>query len=292
MLNLFTPDDLLVFNDTRVSAVRLLGHKPSGGAVEALVLRRSGADNEYLALVRPGKRLRMGSTMVFDGGLTAEVVEELPGGERRLRFQCDGSVADRLAQAGLVPLPPYIHHRLADAERYQTVYGNTPGSAAAPTAGLHFDADLLAKLKSNGVGMAHVTLDVGIDTFRPVEAEDLHEHVMHGEVCRVPDGTVEAVENCRGRIIAVGTTATRTLESFATGKRCLASGEKSTNLFIRPGYELKIIDGMFTNFHLPRTTMLMMISALSSRNHVFAAYEEAKRENYRFLSFGDSMLIM
>lgn len=292
LVKLLSPDDLLVFNDTRVSAVRLLGKKPSGAAVEALVLRPSTIAGHYVGLVRPGKRLRVGAEIVFPEGLRATVVGEQGGGERVLRFSCDGSIVERLNAVGRVPLPPYIHQHLSNPERYQTVYSRSPGSAAAPTAGLHFDLELLDQLRERRVQMASVTLDVGIDTFRPVEAENLDEHVMHGEICRVPRETADAVNLCSGRVIAVGTTATRTLESFAVGKGQIEPGEKSTELFIRPGYEFNVISGMLTNFHLPRTTMLMMISALSSRAAIFAAYDAAIRERYRFLSFGDSMLII
>jgi S-adenosylmethionine:tRNA ribosyltransferase-isomerase len=199
---------------------------------------------------------------------------------------------EKLSTVGRVPLPPYIHRPLDDPGRYQTVYARTGGSAAAPTAGLHFSEPILEKLDQAGVKLARVTLDVGVDTFRPIQVEILEEHQMHGEVCRVPEETVRAVAECEGRVIAVGTTAVRTLESFATGPRQLEVGEKSTRLFIRPGFRFQIIDGMFTNFHMPRTSMLIMLAALASREPVMRAYREAVEEGYRFLSFGDSMLIL
>ncbi len=288
--NLLREGDLLVLNDTRVSALRLMGQKPTGAEVEALLLTEE-TPGTFVALMRPGKRLRTGATVQFED-LEATVTEELPQGQRRLVFTPHPELAKRLREIGTVPLPPYIHAALADAERYQTVVARAPGSAAAPTAALHFTSDLLETLKAQGVQVATVTLSVGIDTFRPVEVDDLSDHVMHGEVCEVTEETAEAVARCKGRIIAVGTTTTRTLETFAKGRRQLNAGRQTSKLFIRPGFEWQIVDGMFTNFHLPKTTMLMMLSALVGRERLLAAYEEAVEEEYRFLSFGDSMLVI
>ena len=282
--------DLLVLNDTRVTALRLQGRKATGAAVEALLLSEP-EPGVFVALMRPGKRLRVGARVEFEE-LRATVEAELPDGQRRLAFDPQPTISSRLREIGTVPLPPYIHAALADPERYQTVIARAPGSAAAPTAALHFTPALLDALRAEGVETATVTLSVGLDTFRPVEAEDLDAHAMHGEVCEVSPETVEAVARCRGRVIAVGTTSVRTLETFAEGPRRLASGRRTSRLFIRPGYEWKVVDGMFTNFHLPRTTMLIMLAALVGQARLFAAYEEAVREEYRFLSFGDSMLIL
>ena len=288
--SLLREGDLLVMNDTRVSALRLRGHKPTGAEVEALLLSEE-SPGTFVALMRPGKRLRTGARVLLDG-LTATVEAELPDGQRRLRFDPHPALSDRLREIGTVPLPPYIHAALADPERYQTVIARAPGSAAAPTAALHFTPALLGTLRGQGVEIATVTLSIGLDTFRPVESETLDDHRMHGEVCEVPPETAEAVGRCRGRVIAVGTTSVRTLETFAEGPRRLATGRRTSRLFVRPGYEWRIVDGMFTNFHLPKTTMLMMLSALVDRERLLAAYAEAIHEGYRFLSFGDSMLVL
>ncbi len=289
VVDILTPGDLLILNDTRVSALRLEGRKLTGGNVEALLL--SGGPTDYVALLRPGKRLKPGTRIEF-GDLQAEVMADLEDGMKALRFDFVDHLLDRLTAIGHTPLPPYIHAILKDSERYQTVYGAHPGSAAAPTAGLHFTEEILAALRTKGVNLGYVTLHVGIDTFRPVQVEDLEQHVMHGETCVVPEETAKLVSQCTGRIIAVGTTAVRTLESFAESSRKVRSGEMLSRLFIRPGYRFKVVDGMFTNFHLPKTTMMMMISALAGRDRVLAAYEAAVQEEYRFLSFGDSMLIL
>ncbi len=288
--SLLREGDLLVLNDTRVSAWRLRGHKPTGGEVEALLLSEESS-GVFTALVRPGKRLRTGARIVF-GDLEATVEAELDGGQLRLAFAPVPNLTERLREIGTVPLPPYIHAALADPERYQTVVAQKPGSAAAPTAALHFTPEILQTLRNQGVETATVTLSVGLDTFRPVESENLDAHVMHGEVCEVAEETAEAVARCRGRVVAVGTTSVRTLETFAEGPRRLATGRRTSKLFIRPGYRWQIVDGMFTNFHLPKTTMLMMLSALVGRERLLEAYAEAVREEYRFLSFGDSMLVI
>lgn len=288
--SLLREGDLLILNDTRVSALRLMGQKPTGAEIEALLLAEE-RPGTFIALMRPGRRLRKGARVLFED-LSATVEEELPDGRRRLTFDFHPELSDRLHQIGTVPLPPYIHAALDDPERYQTVIARTPGSAAAPTAALHFTPDLLDRIRAEGVQTATVTLNVGIDTFRPVESEVLDEHVMHGETCEVPAETAEAVARCRGRIVAVGTTSVRTVETFAQGPRRLSTGRRVSRLFIRPGYRWQIVDGMFTNFHLPRTTMLMMLSAMVGRERLLAAYDEAIQEGYRFLSFGDSMLVL
>lgn len=290
-MGLLEPGDLLVLNNTRVTAVRLYGQKPSGGQVEALLLGNGPSPGSFRALVKPGRRLKAGAEIEFEGGLSARVAEELSEGQRLLQFDLVDGLSVLLNSAGRAPLPPYIREPLSDKERYQTVYASAPGSAAAPTAGLHFTDAILEQIRAKGVQIAQVTLDVGLDTFRPVQVEDTDEHVMHGELCRVPQATVDAVRACSGRVIAVGTTATRTLESFAVGPRLLRAGEMDSRLFIEPGYEFQIVDAMFTNFHMPRTTMLLMVSALCSRDWLMAAYAQALKSDYRFLSFGDSMFV-
>ncbi|HVT12250.1 MAG TPA: tRNA preQ1(34) S-adenosylmethionine ribosyltransferase-isomerase QueA [Fimbriimonadaceae bacterium] len=290
VVEILRPGDLLVLNDTRVTALRLFGEKPSGGKVELLLLKEV-APGEYEALAKPGKRLQAGARIGFQSGLGAEVLEVLPEGRRRVRFGADPDLKAKLAETGLIPLPPYVKRAIDDPERYQTVYSQNAGSAAAPTAGLHFTREILAALEAKGVRIARVTLDVGLDTFRPITAEDPLEHAIHGETCHLPESTRQAVAETKGRIIAVGTTAVRTLETFATGPRQVEAGSRDTRLFITPGYRFQVVDGMFTNFHLPRTTMLLMISALVGRERVMAAYAHAVAAGYRFLSFGDSMLI-
>jgi len=285
------PGDLLVMNDTRVSALRMLGHKETGGAVEALLIREV-AERQYLSLVKPGKRLKPGTKILFAGGLVGRIFEDLDEGQKMVQFEEVENFLQRLEEHGLVPLPPYIHESLYDRERYQTVYANDRGSAAAPTAGLHFTPELLADLETKGIETARVTLHVGIDTFRPVQVEDLTTHKMHGERCIVPEDTAIKINRAKGRIIAVGTTTVRTLESFAIGQRQIRAGGMESKLFIRPGFEFQIVDGMFTNFHLPKTTMLVMISAMAGRDNVMNAYREAIEHKYRLLSFGDSMLIL
>lgn len=284
--------DLLVLNDTRVSAARIFGQKPTGGEVEALLLREGKQPFEFIALMRPGKRLPAGARVVFEGGLHATVTETLAEGQKRVLFDEVQDLADRLREIGQAPLPPYIRTRLDNPGRYQTVYARAIGSSAAPTAGLHFTRDILAELGTMGIATASVTLDVGLDTFRPVQVDDLDQHPMHGERCQVSAETAEAIAKCQGRVIAVGTTSVRTLETFARGPKTVEPGESVSKLFIRPGYEFRIVDGMFTNFHMPKTTMLMMISALAGVDLIMDAYRDAVAEKYRFLSFGDSMLIL
>lgn len=281
--------DLLVMNDTRVTAVRLNGQRPTGGSVEALLLKQLQPDL-YEAVVKPAKRLKVGSTVSFGEGLTATVTEAPSEMTRLLQFP-PGS-HEEVHRRGSVPLPPYIQRALADPSRYQTVYSRTGGSAAAPTAGLHFTEEVLDALSQKGVRTAHVTLDVGLDTFRPMAVGDTNDHPMHGETCRISPETAEAVNSCTGRVLAVGTTTVRTLESFADRAGRVRAGSHVTHLLIQPGYQFQVVHGMLTNFHMPRTTMLLMLSALASLPSVRSAYEEAVRHQYRFLSFGDCMLIL
>lgn len=287
---LLLPGDVLVLNNTKVSALRLIGKRPTGGAAELFLMERT-APGQYRCLAKPGRKLGIGAIVQLENGLSCQVVEMLPKGERVVQFDPHPNLTEALNDIGETPLPPYIHTALPDSNRYQTIYAQAEGSSAAPTAGLHFTDSILAELRAKGVELATVTLSVGFDTFRPVESEELDEHVMHGEVCSITEEAADIINGAKGRIIAVGTTSVRTLESFAVGKKRVEPGTKRTQIFIRPGTEFQIIDGMFTNFHLPRTTMLMMISALASRESIFSAYSEAIREQYRFLSFGDSMLI-
>ena len=284
------PGDLLVVNSTRVTALRIFGQRETGGNVEALLLSEA-EPGVFHALMKPAKRLRLGTKIQFEGDLVGEIIGLGDDGHRTIRFAAP-NFRETLAEIGLTPLPPYITTHLADPDRYQTVYANTGGSAAAPTAGLHFTQDLLVELTQMGIGFAQVSLSVSIDTFRPMMVDRIVDHVMHGEVCEISEETAEAIARAQGRIIAVGTTTVRTLESFATAHRRVQAGKMNSKLFISPGYEFRVIDGMFTNFHMPRTTMMLMISALAGTDIVRQAYAEAIEERYRFLSFGDSMLIL
>ena len=293
-LDLLKEGDVLVVNNTRVTALRLFGTRiPSGGRVEALLLHPTGEPDSFLALCRPAKKLKVGDHVDFSHGLTGEVMRMGEEGRRTIRLSCEtGSVEDALARVGETPLPPYIHARLADPERYQTVFAKSAGSAAAPTAGLHFTPEILGAIKAKGVRIAEVTLDVSIDTFRPVQSSNLDEHVMHGESCRISPEAAEIINLAKGRVIAVGTTAVRTLETMAVGPGLVGPGSSISKLFIRPGYDWQVVKGMFTNFHLPKTTMLLMISALADPELIKKSYQEAVFHRYRFLSFGDSMLIL
>ncbi|HEY8496330.1 MAG TPA: tRNA preQ1(34) S-adenosylmethionine ribosyltransferase-isomerase QueA [Limnochordales bacterium] len=287
--------DVLVLNDTRVMPARLFGVKAStGGRVEVLLLRRRGPD-AWEALVRPGRRLPVGTRIVFgEGQLSAEVIDRTEAGGRVLRFAPADDLDERLKELGQVPLPPYIRAPLADPERYQTVYARDAGSAAAPTAGLHFTPELLDRLQGMGVEIVYLTLHVGLGTFRPVQAERVEEHRMHAEYFSVPQATAEAVNAAKRegrRVVAVGTTVARTLEASAADGR-VRCGDGWTDLFIYPGYRWKIVDALITNFHLPRSTLLMLVSALLGRERTLAAYQEAVRQRYRFYSFGDAMLIL
>ena len=291
---LLRPGDCLVLNDSRVLPARLLGHRETGGACEVLLLIDRG-EKVWECLVRPGKKLHTGARMSFgDGALTAQVVGEVEGGNRLVRFDYDGIFLETLERLGKMPLPPYIKEELEDGERYQTVYSRVTGSAAAPTAGLHFTKELLEQVQTMGVKLCYVTLHVGLGTFRPVKAEDLEDHEMHSEYCIVPQETAEIVNETKasgGRVICVGTTSCRTIESWAADDGHMEAKAGWTNIFIYPGYRFKVLDGLITNFHLPESTLIMLVSALAGREHVLAAYEEAVRERYRFFSFGDAMFI-
>jgi S-adenosylmethionine:tRNA ribosyltransferase-isomerase len=285
------PADLLVINRTRVIPARIYARKSTGGRVEVLLLQRE--DLLTWECLVGGKGLSAGKTMTIENGPMAEIVEVLEGSHRRLRFA--EPIEPYFPRVGHVPLPPYIHEPLQDPERYQTVYARVPGSAAAPTAGLHFTTRLMDQLKSQGVDFAEVTLHVGLDTFAPVTETDPEEHQIHTEWCEVPPVTVDAITRARqsgGRIIAVGTTSVRTLESAArAGQDAILSYSGPTNLFILPGYRFKLVDAMITNFHLPRSTLIMLISAFAGRERILHAYKVAMQEHYRFYSFGDAMLI-
>jgi len=287
--------DVLVLNDTRVMPARLFGVKAStGGRVEVMLLQRRGPDT-WEALVRPGRRLPVGTQIVFgEGQLSAHVIDRTEAGGRVLRFVPADDLDERLRELGQVPLPPYIRAPLADPERYQTVYARDAGSAAAPTAGLHFTTELLERLERMGVEVVHLTLHVGLGTFRPVQVERVEEHRMHAEYFSVPEATAEAVNAAKRegrRVVAVGTTVARTLEASAADGQ-VRGGDGWTDLFIYPGYRWKIVDALITNFHLPRSTLLMLVSAFLGRERTLAAYQEAVRQRYRFYSLGDAMLIL
>jgi len=297
LLDYVQEGDCLVLNDTRVLPARLFGTKEDTGAnIEVLLLKQTQGDT-WETLVKPAKRVKEGTVISFgDGRLTAVCKETSDQGGRLLEFNYEGIFYEVLEQLGEMPLPPYIKERLDDQERYQTVFAREQGSAAAPTAGLHFTEEMLEQLKTKGVHIAFLTLHVGLGTFRPVSVDDLEEHDMHSEFYQVSEGTAALLNSVRekgGRIISVGTTSTRTLETIATehnGKFVASSGW--TNIFIFPGYEFKAIDGMITNFHLPKSTLIMLVSALAGRENVISAYEQAVAEKYRFFSFGDAMLIV
>ena len=289
------PGDLLVMNNSRVLPARLIGHRPTGGAVEVLLLRDLG-ENKWECLVRPGKKMRPGQEVTFgDGQLTATVEDVVEGGNRIVKFACDGIFLEVLESLGKMPLPPYIKEELSDPERYQTVYSKEPGSAAAPTAGLHFTPELMDKIRAMGVDIEFVTLHVGLGTFRPVKEDEIESHEMHSEFCIMPQETADAINRTRangGRVIAVGTTSCRTIESFADQNGHMDAKSGWTDIFIYPGYEFKCIDGLITNFHLPESTLIMLVSALAGREHILSAYKTAVEERYRFFSFGDAMLII
>ncbi|WP_294474303.1 tRNA preQ1(34) S-adenosylmethionine ribosyltransferase-isomerase QueA [uncultured Intestinimonas sp.] len=293
--SLLRPGDCLVLNDSRVLPARLLGRRePTGGAAEVLLLADRG-DKVWECLVRPGKKLREGARISFgDGLLTAEVAKVCEGGNRLIRFQYDGIFLELLERLGRMPLPPYIKAELQDPERYQTVYSREVGSAAAPTAGLHFTQELLRQVRDMGVELAYVTLHVGLGTFRPVQEAEITDHEMHAEFCTISQTTADAINRTKtrgGRVICVGTTSCRTIESWAAEDGTLRASSGWTSIYIYPGYRFKVLDGLITNFHLPESTLIMLVSALAGREHVLAAYQEAVREGYRFFSFGDAMFI-
>lgn len=288
--------DCLVLNDTKVIPARLLGEKEgTGGHVEVLLLKRREGD-VWETLVKPGRKCRSGSRLEFGGGLLkAEVLEMVEEGNRLVRFYYEGIFEEVLDRLGEMPLPPYITHKLQDKNRYQTVYAKYSGSAAAPTAGLHFTEELLQKIEQIGVQTAYVTLHVGLGTFRPVKEEDILKHHMHSEYYQISPEAADRINRTKekgGRIICVGTTGCRTVESAADENGMVSAGSGSTNIFIYPGYRFRVLDGLITNFHLPESTLIMLVSALACREHVLQAYQEAIRERYRFFSFGDAMLIV
>ncbi len=289
------PGDRLVLNNTRVIPARLIGRRAgTGGAVEVLLLRRLEKD-VWETLVKPGKKCLPGQNLEFgDGRLTATVLEVLEDGNRRIEFHYEGIFEEVLDALGEMPLPPYITHKLQDKQRYQTVYARYDGSAAAPTAGLHFTPELLKALEAQGIGLTYVTLHVGLGTFRPVKEDVITDHHMHSEWYQVtPEAAAEinATKAAGGRIICVGTTSCRTLESAADENGIVQAGSADTEIFIYPGYRFKVLDGLITNFHLPESTLIMLVSAFAGRENVLAAYEEAVRERYRFFSFGDACFI-
>ena len=292
--NFLKSGDCLVLNNSRVLPARLLGHRATGGAAEILLLTEKG-DNLGECLVRPGKKMRTGATVTFgDGQLRATVEAVLPDGNRMVRFQYKGIFLEVLERLGKMPLPPYIKEELQDGERYQTVYSKITGSAAAPTAGLHFTSELLNQIQSMGVRLAYVTLHVGLGTFRPVQVDELETHQMHSEFCQISQEAANLINETKasgGRVICVGTTSCRTVESFANEDGTVPARSGWTDIFIYPGYRFKCLDALITNFHLPESTLIMLVSALAGREHTLAAYQEAVAQRYRFFSFGDAMLI-
>ena len=289
------PGDCLILNDSRVLPARLLGQRlPGGGACEVLLLIDRG-EKTWECLVRPGRHMREGAKLSFGNGeLTAEVTKVLPDGNRLVRFDYEGIFLEVLEHLGKMPLPPYITHQLKDKSRYQTVYAKHDGSAAAPTAGLHFTQELLQEIQDMGVTIAHVTLHVGLGTFRPVKVDTIEEHHMHSEFYVVEEEEAKKINDTKkngGRVICVGTTSCRTLESATGEDGILKAGSGWTDIFIYPGYRFKILDCLITNFHLPESTLVMLVSALAGREHILNAYQEAIKERYRFFSFGDAMFI-
>lgn len=288
--------DCLVLNNTKVIPARLYGVKEETGAVIEVLLLRRRENDLWETLVKPGKKARAGTRLIFgDGELTGVVSDVLEDGNRLIRFTYEGIWEEVLDRLGEMPLPPYITHKLQDRTRYQTIYARYEGSAAAPTAGLHFTEQLLREIEAKGVSLVYVTLHVGLGTFRPVKVENIQEHLMHSEWYEVTEEAAERINRSKregGRILCVGTTSCRTVESAANESGIVRPGQGSTEIFIYPGYRFRVLDGLLTNFHLPQSTLLMLVSALAGRKHVLAAYEEAVRERYRFFSFGDAMLIL
>ncbi len=296
IIEYLNPGDCLVMNNTRVIPARLYGVKEdTGGKIEFLLLKRIDL-NTWNVILKPGKRARTGARFVFgDGLLKAEVIEVRPDGNRIVRFEYDGVWEELLDKLGEMPLPPYIKEKLEDKERYQTVYSKIEGSAAAPTAGLHFTNELLEDIKDKGVKTAYLTLHVGLGTFRPVSVENVEEHVMHTEHYEVSQEAADIINETRksgGRIIAVGTTSVRTLETVAEDNGTMKAEIGDTSIFIYPGYKFKVTDSIITNFHLPESTLLMLVSAFAGKENIFEAYEQAVKEKYRFFSFGDAMLVV
>lgn len=294
IIDYLNPGDCLVMNDSRVLPARLLGHRPTGGAVEVLLLRDMG-NKCWECLCKPGKKMQPGSEVIFGNGeLTATVKEVQEDGNRVVEFHYEGIFLEVLERLGKMPLPPYIKEELQDQERYQTVYSRELGSAAAPTAGLHMTQELLEKIRAKGVKTAFVTLHVGLGTFRPVKAEDVLEHHMHSELCMMNEQTAKLLNETKaagGRIVCVGTTSCRTLESLVNDDGSFEAKSRWTDIFIYPGYQFKAMDALITNFHLPESTLVMLVSAFAGREHVLNAYKIAVENRYRFFSFGDAMYI-
>ena len=295
ILDYLQPGDCLVRNNTKVIPARIYGKKETGANVEFLLLNNIEGDI-WESIVRPGNKLHVGTKVTFgDEKLNAEILEVMEGGTRKVKFTYNGIFNEILDEIGMMPLPPYIHEELKEKDRYQTVYAKYQGSAAAPTAGLHFTEELLEKIREKGVEIANVTLHVGIGTFRPVKVEKIEEHHMHSEHYYIKQEDVDKINNARkngGRIISVGTTSCRVLESIADENGFVKETEGDTSIFIYPGYKFKCIDGLITNFHLPESTLLMLVSALAGKDYIMKAYNEAVKEKYRFFSFGDAMLIL
>lgn len=296
IIDYLQPGDCLVLNNTKVMPARLYSVKEETGAVIEVLLLKRLSDGCFETLVRPGKKAKPGTVLSFGGGiLKGTVLEVLEEGNRKIQFSYEGIFEEILDQLGEMPLPPYIHHKLQDKNRYQTVYAKEEGSAAAPTAGLHFTKELLQKIEDKGVHLAYVTLHVGLGTFRPVKTENILEHHMHKEAYHVEEAAARLINETKKvgkRVICVGTTSVRTVESAAMEEGQVAAGNGDTGIFIYPGYRFRVPDALITNFHLPESTLLMLVSALAGRENVLKAYEEAVREKYRFFSFGDCMLIM
>ena len=296
ILDYLNKGDCLVINDTKVIPARLYGHKEETGALIEILLLKRRENDIWECLVKPGKKARPGAKITFGNGiLKGEILDVVDEGNRLIQFHYEGIFEEILDQLGQMPLPPYITHELKDKNRYQTVYAKYDGSAAAPTAGLHFTKELLQEIRDMGVSIAEVTLHVGLGTFRPVKVDDVLDHHMHSEFFQISEEAADLINTTRkngGRIISVGTTSTRTLESAAEADGTLHAKSGWTDIFIYPGYQFKVIDGLITNFHLPESTLVMLVSALAGRKHVMAAYEEAVKERYRFFSFGDAMLII
>ncbi|MBP3464283.1 MAG: tRNA preQ1(34) S-adenosylmethionine ribosyltransferase-isomerase QueA [Clostridia bacterium] len=295
IIDYLEPGDCLVRNNTKVIPARLYGKKETGANVEFLLLNNIEGDI-WESIVRPGNKLHIGTKVIFgDGILEAEILDIMPGGTRKVKFNYNGIFNEILDQIGLMPLPPYIHETLKEKDRYQTVYAKFEGSAAAPTAGLHFTNELLDKIKEKGVEIANVTLHVGIGTFRPVKEDEVEKHDMHTEHFYIKNEDAEKINNAKRkgkRVIAVGTTSCRVLESIADENGLVKETEGDTKIFIYPGYKFKCLDALITNFHLPQSTLLMLVSALAGREFILKAYNEAVKEKYRFFSFGDAMFIM
>lgn len=295
IVDLLQPNDCLVINNTKVIPARLMGQKAQTGAVIEVLLLKRKEERSWEVLVKPGKKARVGAEIIFgDGKLKGTITDIVEEGNRIIRFDYDGIFEEILDELGQMPLPPYITHKLQDKNRYQTVYAKHEGSAAAPTAGLHFTKELMAEIEKKGVTIASVTLHVGLGTFRPVKEENILEHHMHSEFFCIEEeeaAKINAAKAAGGRIISVGTTSCRTLESAALEDGTIPAKSGWTEIFIYPGYKFKAIDCLITNFHLPESTLLMLVSALAGRDHVLAAYEEAVKEHYRFFSFGDAMFI-